>query len=185
MENNNNFNLEMSASSIPDIDEMMITILDLLDFVESENMEKLENSFLDDFDLANSLEKTMPLDKSNKINTQRKIINLRKIAKEKKQKFESYIYTKYNNILPMKIISLYIDKNNRYENLNENYEMFKTLKAVKEGKININDASSDFGEKLRQKYVYDKLGGKECYDKMIKEAEQKEKEEKEQKNNLL
>lgn len=170
-----NYNVKMSASAIPDLDDMLLTIQEMLEFIESAEMNDLENSFLDNFTLANDLEDSIKLLNSENENqnqkileTKRQIAKLRKIAKKKKERFETHVYTRYNSVLPMKIISLLIEQD-RDDNLNDLLDMFNKLKAVKRGDTDIDHAADKFGEKLRSKYVYNHFGGKEGYEKMIKQ----------------
>lgn len=179
-----NFHLQMSPSAIPDLDNMLLTIQEMLDFIESPVMKKIEESFLDDFDLANSLEDSLggldcenPSDEQKMLETKRKITKLRKIAKKKKEEFGTRIYSKYNSILPMKIISLMIEQE-RDDNLNELLDLFDRLKQVKSGRLDINDAADSFGEKLRNKYVYPKFDGKENFEKMMENAKEKDEKQK-------
>lgn len=167
----NRYDVKMSASAIPDLDEMLLIIQEMLQFIDSPEMSELENSFLDDFTLANDLEDE--LEKSNDdlmsektLNKKRQIAKLRKIAKKKKERFEHNVYGRYNSKLPMKIISLLIEQE-RDSNLDELLDMFERLKSVKKGKSNIEEEANKFGEKLRSKYVYNHFGGKEGYEKIL------------------
>lgn len=172
----NQYNVKMSASAIPDLDSMLFTIQEMLEFIESDEMSNLENSFLDDFTLANDLEDSIkkldegdPTENQKILETKRQIAKLRKIAKKKKDRFETNVYSKYNSILPMKIISLLIEQE-RDDNLNELLDMFDKLKAVKKGDADIEQEADKFGEKLRGKYVYNHFGGKEGYEKMLRNS---------------
>jgi hypothetical protein len=155
---NNEFNIQPSANAIPDLNELSLIVLELLDYIESDEMVVLEQSFLNEYIKANTLENN---NDSNNTNL-RKIANLRKSADKKKEEFEHLIFSKYNSKLPMKIISLMIEQD-RYNNLNELLDMFDLLQNVKNGNYDINDACDKFGEKNREKYVYPKFGGKDKY----------------------
>ena len=167
------YEVTMSPSAIPDLDVMLKDVQDLLEFIESPEMSKLENTFLDEFTLANELEDTnnkldseRPDEQVTILETKRKIVKIRKAAKKKKEQFEAFVYGKFNNSIPMKIISLMIEQE-RYENLDELLNMFDTLKAVKSGKKDINKEAEKFGEKNKQKYVYPKFGGKDNFEKVM------------------
>lgn len=169
----NKYDVRMSASAIPDLDGMLLLINEMLEFIDSPEMKDLENSFLDDFTLANNLEdKASTLnedtDADKILSIKRQVAKLRKIAKKKKERFENNIYGRYNSKLPMKIISL-LAETERDSNLDDLLDMFERLKAVKLGKANIETEADKFGEKLRNKYVYEHFGGKEGYEKIIQQ----------------
>lgn len=181
----NEYEVVMTPNAIPDLDKMSNDILELLDFIESDKMSSCESRFLHEYTMANTLENTMfekekMLNNMKKTNNdyenskeyttthqqylelKRKITKLRKSADKKKEEFENIVYGKYNNVLPMKIISLLIEQE-RYDNLNELLDMFETLKDIKLGKKDINLEAEKFGEKNRSKYVYPKFGGKDNF----------------------
>jgi hypothetical protein len=87
------------------------------------------------------------------------------LSEEKRKKTETRLSQKYNNdISSAKIISLML-ADDRYENLDRLLDMFDRLEEVKKGRVEINDAQRNFGEKLNEKYVYPKFGGKEEFEK--------------------
>ena len=173
------YNVVMTPNAIPDLNSMSSDILELLDFIESDSIATLEDKFLDEYKMANLVEDQTTEHENNlkSINSEspeydktlqqilelkRKTAKLRKSADKKKEDFESIIFGKYNSRLPMKIISLMIERE-RYENLNELLDMFEVLKDVKAGKKDINDEAEKFGEKNRSKYVYPTFGGKDGF----------------------
>lgn len=173
------FNVVMTPSAIPDLTELSNIILELLDFIETENMVTMENKFLDEYKLANTIEDTATKNenKLQKVNqelpeydkllqesleSKRRVTKLRKSADKKKEEYEALVYGKFNSKLPMKIISLLVEPE-RYDNLNELLDMFEVLKDVKSGKKNIEEEAEKFGEKNRSKYVYPKFGSKQNF----------------------
>jgi hypothetical protein len=91
------------------------------------------------------------------------------LSEEKRKKTETRLSQKYNNdISSAKIISLML-ADDRYENLDRLLDMFDRLEEVKKGRVEINDAQRNFGEKLNEKYVYPKFGGKEEFEKKMAE----------------
>lgn len=175
----NEFEVVMTPDAIPDLTKMSEIILELLNFIETDKMAILETKYLDEYQMANTIEDTIQDQELNikKVNpgstqydvlqqklleTKRKVVKLRKSADKKKEEFETLVYGKYNSVLPMKIISLLVEQE-RYENLNELLNMFETLKDVKAGKKDIYVEAENFGEKNRSKYVYPQFGSKEKY----------------------
>lgn len=190
-EDPNMLTLEMSPNAIPDMDLMSETIQELLELIESDDMVKRENTFLDEYTMANTLEdKANELTDSNNftdlanvskdkekileeiLSLKRKVNKLRKSADKKKEEFENIVYGKFNSKLPMKVISLLIEQE-RYENLNELLDMFEILKDIKNGKRDINVEAERFGEKNRSKYVYPQFGGKENFIKTMSQPQKK------------
>lgn len=91
------------------------------------------------------------------------------LSEEKRKKIETRLSQKYNNdIASVKIISLMLAEE-RYENLERLLDMFDRLEEVKKGRVEINEAQRNFGEKLNEKYVYPKFGGKEEFEKKMAE----------------
>lgn len=177
------FNVVMTPDAIPDLNVLSGDVLELLDYIESDEMSKMENEFMDEYMLANKLEEKVVEDEiklkeinqesaeyDNKfkllLDTKRKIIKLRKSADKKSEKFENIIHGKYNNRLPMKIISLMIEPD-RYSHLKILLDMFEHLRDVKMGKKDINQAAEEFGEENRERYVYPKFNGKDNFMKMM------------------
>ena len=94
--------------------------------------------------------------------------NMLKLEKENKQEFESKIYAKFNTKLPMKMIGLFVEKN-RYENLDSVLDMLDTLRDIKNGKKDINEEHEKFTNKQTEKYLYPPFGGKEKFEKAMKQ----------------
>ena len=117
----NEFKLSMDPNAIPDLGQMLDIINDLLAFIETDRMIKLEN--------------------------------------DNKLEFERTIHGKYNALLPIKIIKLMIEPD-RYDHLSRLLDMFDILNNVKDGNSNIQDAYTNFSEKLNEKYIYPMHGGK-------------------------
>jgi len=91
---------------------------------------------------------------------------MKELEATNKAEFDTLVYGRYNDIVPMKIISLMVDEN-RYENLDGLLDMFDILNDVKSGKKNIQEEAEKFGEKQNAKYVYPQFGGKENFEKMM------------------
>lgn len=96
---------------------------------------------------------------------------MEQLEKTNNEEFERLVYTEYNTILPIKIISLIVSKN-RYENLDRLLDMFEVLNNVKNGKNNIHDEYAKFSEKMNEEFVYSKTGGKEGFLKLLEKDKQ-------------
>lgn len=94
------------------------------------------------------------------------------LSEEEKNAVETQICQKYNNEIPIKIINLMLeeDPQTRYDNLADLMDMFDRLRGVKEGRTEIVQAQQAFNEKLNEKYVYPKFGGKEAFEKKMAEG---------------
>jgi hypothetical protein len=84
------------------------------------------------------------------------------------QEFEKRVYQRYNQFMPIKIIGLLIDENERYDNLTKLLDMFDRLENVKRGNSNIQSEYEDFSEKLNEQYLYPVFGGKEKFIETMK-----------------
>lgn len=125
--------LTMNASAIPDLDELLMNINEMIDFMEKPAMQHL--------------------------------------VKNNMTEFERIVFQKYNQIMPIRIIRLLIEPKTRYDHLDGLIEMFESLNSAKRGEVDILDVHEKFTEKVNEKYVYAKFGGK---DKFI-EAMEKQK----------
>jgi hypothetical protein len=89
---------------------------------------------------------------------------MQELEKRDRNEFEKILTHKYyNDISSIKIINLMLEPN-RYENLETLLDMFEGLKNVKNGNLDIQDAHKNWCEKMNEKYVYSKHGGKENFE---------------------
>ena len=89
---------------------------------------------------------------------------MQQLAQLHKKEYETILTHKYSQDIPIKIINLMLE-DERYENLERFLDLIERLKAVQEGKVDINDAHKAFSESLNDKYVYSKFGGKDKFEK--------------------
>uniref|UniRef100_A0A6C0ECG1 Uncharacterized protein n=1 Tax=viral metagenome TaxID=1070528 RepID=A0A6C0ECG1_9ZZZZ len=80
--------------------------------------------------------------------------------------FQSVI-EKFDKV-PMSIIRLMMERENRDINLEKLINLIQTLKSVKNGKKNINNAFEQYKSQLEEEYIYPKFGGKEEFEKQMK-----------------
>ena len=78
------------------------------------------------------------------------------------------LYDKFNK-MPMSMIKLLSDDENRADNLEKIIELLETLSKVKNGSVNIEAARDEFVEKQNEAYFYPAFGGKENLIKDIKD----------------
>lgn len=81
------------------------------------------------------------------------------LSKTNYQEYERMAYQRYNQHMPIKIIGMIVNEEERYENLERLLDMFDTLEAIKSGKKNMQDEYANFSEKLNEKYLYPAYGG--------------------------
>lgn len=132
----NAFKMTMDPSAIPDLENMLTHIDNLIEYAESTEMRILSNTNY--------------------------------------QEYETKIYQRFNQHIPIKMISLLIDENERYDNLDGIIGMFETLKDIKEGKKNMQNEYEKFSEKLNEKYLYPDFGGKENFINEMKNSAKKD-----------
>jgi uncharacterized Ntn-hydrolase superfamily protein len=100
---------------------------------------------------------------------------MQQLEKTNRKEFEKILTHKYySDISSIKIINLMLEPA-RYENLEKLLDMFERLKQVKNGNLNIQDAHKNWCEKMNEEYVYSKHGGKENFEKVMKETQNKNK----------
>jgi hypothetical protein len=100
---------------------------------------------------------------------------MQELEKKNRSEFEKILTHKYyEDISSIKIINLMLEPE-RYENLEKLLDMFERLKNVKSGKLNIQDAHKNWCEKMNEEYVYSKHGGKENFEKVMRETQNKSK----------
>ena len=85
------------------------------------------------------------------------------LSQSNHEEFEKTVYQKYNQYMPIKIIGLLIDENERYDNLDKLIDMFDSLDDVKQGNKNMQKEYEKFSEKLNEQYLYPQYGGKEQF----------------------
>ena len=96
--------------------------------------------------------------------------HMKELEETDKDKFENLAFMKFNNILPMKIISLLVE-DERYKNLETLLDMLETLSHVKKGKKDLLEETKKFSEKRNEEYMYPKFGGKENFEKTMREKQ--------------
>jgi hypothetical protein len=93
-----------------------------------------------------------------------------------KKEFEKILTHKYYNenikygITSNKIINMFLAKE-RYDNLEIFLDMCEDLKNVKNGRKNIQDAHKNWCEKMNNKFLYSKFGGKKGFEEKMKETQ--------------
>jgi hypothetical protein len=105
--------------------------------------------------------------------------SMRELQKIDKNQYETILTHKhYDTIQSNKIINLLIEPTTKIErenNLHKLLDMFERLQNIKDGKLNMQDGYKDWCEKMNEEYVYSKHGGKENFEKVMKETQEKNK----------
>lgn len=81
------------------------------------------------------------------------------LSKTNYQEYEKRAYQRYNQHMPIKIIGMMINEDERYENLERLLDMFDRLEGIKTGKKDMQHEYADFSEKLNEQYLYPEYGG--------------------------
>jgi hypothetical protein len=97
--------------------------------------------------------------------------------------FENIIYTRYNGLLPLKIINLLLEdeQNNAKTNLKKIIEMLEGITNVKNGTISYEKQYEIYAEKQNEEYIYSKFGGKKNFEKVLEDMKKEKENKKENK----
>lgn len=77
--------------------------------------------------------------------------------------------------LPLSMIRLLSDYNNRSQNLEKILDMINLLRSVKTGEKSLENAENEFVEKRAEEYLYPAFGGKDNFYKVAEENKKKNK----------
>lgn len=80
---------------------------------------------------------------------------------------------KYADTVPYGIITLLLDKQNRYENVDRLMRMFEQMNRAKNGHIDLQEVEKNFTEEINDRYIYSKFGSKEEFEKQLQKEMQK------------
>lgn len=97
--------------------------------------------------------------------------DMQKLEENNKKAFEKKIEDTFK-IYESRYLSMYkllMDKENREENLFKLIQLLKNLKDVKEGVRDLETVTNEFGESLREEFIYSKFGGKEKFEKTMEQ----------------
>jgi len=81
----------------------------------------------------------------------------------------NYLVNEKFNTLPVSMIKLLSDLDNRESNLEKILEMITLLKSVQTGNKSFENAENEFVEKRAEEYLYPSFGGKENFYKVAEE----------------
>jgi hypothetical protein len=81
----------------------------------------------------------------------------------------NYIVEQKFGTMPLSMIRLLTDSDNRKENLQKLLDMIQLLKNIKEDKTTFEKAENDFFEKRAEEYLYPKFGGRDNFYKIAEE----------------
>lgn len=134
---------KLDVNAIPNLEELLDTILEFIRYINTDEMQKLEN--IDQMAFERHLD----------------------------SKFEKFSLRYYS------IFKLLLDKENREDNLCRLIDMFKELKRIKMGLVDIHEANKQYHEELNNEFIYSKYGGKEQYEEaMLRESKEHKKSKK-------
>lgn len=133
---------KLDVNAIPNIDKLLETVLEFLQYINTDEMQQLERD--DEYAFEYHMN----------------------------SKFEDFSLQHYS------IFRLLMDKKNREDNICKLIDMFNILKRVKKGELELEKANKDFQEDLNNEFIYPKFGGKENFEKTLKNKKNKNKSKK-------
>lgn len=81
---------------------------------------------------------------------------------------------RYAETVPYGVISLLLDRVNRYENVERLMRMFEMMNNAKCGRSTLEEVEKDFTEEINQRYIYSKYGSKEKFESELQKEIAKE-----------
>lgn len=97
-----------------------------------------------------------------------------KLTKEADHIVLNTLNNKYGDSVPYSMLKILLDYENREENVERILDMLKMLKKAKSGKYDLEEAEKDFTDKVNERYLYSKYGGKNNFEKALANAVAKE-----------
>lgn len=98
-----------------------------------------------------------------------------KLMKTNESAVKMYLNNTYSDV-PLGFITLLLEEESRYDNVQLMLNMFESLKLAKQGRISLDDAERKVTNEVNSKYVYSKYGGsKEAFEKQLAIEVEKEK----------
>lgn len=85
-----------------------------------------------------------------------------------------HLNNKYADSVPLGIITLLMDENNREENVKRLLNMFNNLVKAKEGKESLTNLEKQLTDDVNERYLYSKYGSKEAFEKALAKEVKKE-----------
>lgn len=80
--------------------------------------------------------------------------------------------------IPLGIITLLMEENNREENVERMLKMFESLQQAKKGEITLESAEQTLSSDINERYLYSEYGSKEAFEKAIQSEIKKEQKKK-------
>lgn len=90
----------------------------------------------------------------------------KKLMKKNEGAVKMVLTNKYIDV-PMGIINLLVDDENRGENVDRLVRMFEKLNQIKKGELDAKVAETVFFDEVNERYLYSKFGGKENFEKAL------------------
>mgnify|MGYP001327149932 CR=1 FL=1 len=97
---------------------------------------------------------------------------MQKLEKKNPNAFRQHIEAKFKDFADKYygVFMSLMDRENRESNVGGLIQMFEQLNDIKKNKITLDEATSNFNEKMNKKYFYDPCGGKEKFEQKIKKS---------------
>lgn len=99
---------------------------------------------------------------------------IRKLQKTNDSAVKMHLNTKYADTVPLGIITVLMEEESRFENVERLLKMFEQLRKAKAGEISLETAEQTVTEDVNERYLYSKYGSKDAFEKALAGEIQKE-----------
>lgn len=93
-----------------------------------------------------------------------------KLTKEADHIVLNTLNNKYADNVPYSMLKILLDIENREENVERILDMINMLRKAKTGNYNLEVAEKDFTDKVNERFLYNKYGGRENFEKALAKA---------------
>jgi hypothetical protein len=104
--------------------------------------------------------------------------NVSKLLKTNESAIKMHLNSKYADTVPLGIITILMDENNKIENVERLLRMFGQLRKAKAGEISLDDAERILTDEVNERYLYREYGSKAAFEAALMQEVQKEQKKK-------
>lgn len=97
-----------------------------------------------------------------------------KLLKKNDSAVKMYLNSKYADTVPLGIITILMEEDNRIENIERLLRLFDQLRKAKSGQISLDDAEKNITDEVNERYLYSEYGSKEAFEAALKKEVTKE-----------
>ena len=103
----------------------------------------------------------------------------KKLMKTNSAAIKMQLFNKYADTrMPMGVITLLMEEEERYDNVEMLLSMFERLNQAKKGQITLEAAEKEHEKNVSERYLYSKYGSKEAFEQALAKEVAKERQEK-------